>query len=81
MKGILESDLQKIAVTGGPAKKRMVWELTSMKIRTQATFPSCLILQVVLQKSTPTEIRQLALYYYQYDALVDGFVWSGSSHP
>ena len=68
MKGILESDLQKIAVTSEPDKKLVVWEFPSMTIRTQVTFPSCLILQVVLQKSPPTEICQLGAYYYWYDA-------------
>jgi len=30
---------------------------------------------VVLQKSTDTKIRQLILYYYYYDAHVDGCAW------
>jgi hypothetical protein len=32
------------------------------------------VLEVVLQKSTPTRIRQLIPYYYNFDAKVDGIV-------
>ena len=30
---------------------------------------------VVLQKSSPPQIRQLILYYHRYKEYVDGFVW------
>ena len=33
------------------------------------------VFKVVLQISTPPQIRQLNLYYYEYEELVDGFVW------
>ena len=39
------------------------------RIRTESVF------KVVLQKSTPPQIRPLILYYHQYKEQVDGFVW------
>ena len=33
------------------------------------------VYKVVLKKSTPPQIRQLILYYYKYEELVNGFVW------
>ena len=54
---------------GGCCTRRLrtpVWEHSYLK---QSVF------EVVLQKSTPTQICQLVLHYYWFKASADRFVW------
>ena len=39
------------------------------------TFPAQIVFEVALQKSIPTQIRQLILDMSNGDGKVDGFVW------
>ena len=53
-------------------KREVCAERFSQHSRTDLTES---VYKVVLQKSTPPQIRQLILYYYKHTEYVDGFEW------